>query len=129
MSGWDYYWDKGVLVRLPGGFWTGGAEMYRRPTREWLEYGFRADLEGRPITAAAAMRYVLTGIRPNRHDRPDRPPLSVAEAEAAADGLATGEWPDLEGVREILTDYVEQHAVDEADDLPDDPDADDEEEG
>ena len=48
MSGWDYYWDKGVLVRLPGGFWTGGAKMYSRSSREWLEYGFRADLEGRP---------------------------------------------------------------------------------
>ena len=96
--------------------------MYSRSSREWLPYDFRADMEGMPVTPEAAMRYCETGVEPTAHDRPDRPRLRVEEAAAAADALAEGEWPEMEQVRALLADYVDQHKVDEADELPDDPD-------
>jgi hypothetical protein len=57
------------------------------------------------------------GPVPTSLDRPDRPRLRVEDAKAAAEGLAeemaAGRFPEMEGVRQVLADYVDQHDADD----------------
>ena len=111
--------DGGELLRCWQGRWT-CTDVWR--DGEWLSLEVDIRFEGFPVTEAAAMRYCAGGPAPTSLDRPERRPLSVAAAAAAAEALAEEEWPGLDGVREVLLDYSEQFEVDEADELPEDPD-------